>query len=339
MHTQAEQAALDSSTPATHAHTHTLGACPPWSPRSLRAFVGVSGAFDLRALAEHLHRRGLYKELYERVMSINAIDAYGVQQRRHGEVEAPAEAEAEERARQHGADAAVAGGEGEVGGGGAGGNGGEVHLDCENRGAPEGGGQEWAEERGCGEPQGSEGCVPAGEEQQHATVVVDGGVEVQEGEPPGEQGMEKGKGLDEEKQQQQQPYQAYIRASSAGGSSEGHTLRADDLADGEGRRSAAAAARGGTGRSSSKGRSRASSKVKAREAKAKAKKSAQPQPAYELLSPLEAARRLPPGSGRDWLPAFTLIHGTKDKTVPYEGSVLLHRALEVGQRGWRPWAG
>lgn len=329
--TQAEQAALDSSTPPAHAHTHTLGACPAWSPRSLRAFVGVSGAFDLRALAEHLHRRGLYKELYERVMSINAIDAYGVQQRRHGEVEPPAEAEAEERARQHGA-------EGEAGGGGPGGSGGEVQVDCENQGAAEGGEREWeeekacGEERGCGEPQGSEGGVPAGEEQQHETeVVVDGGVEVQEGEPPGEQALEKGKVVSEEKQQQQQqPYQAYIRASSAGGSSDGRTGRADDVAAGEGRTSAAAAARGDAGRSSSKGRARGSSKAKAREAKAKAKKSAQPQPAYELLSPLEAARRLPPGSGRDWLPAFTLIHGTKDKTVPYEGSVLLHRALEVG---------
>ncbi|KXZ54252.1 hypothetical protein GPECTOR_5g342 [Gonium pectorale] len=58
---QAEQAALGS--PA-------LGAYPAWSPSCLRSFVGVSGAYDLEHLAEHLHRRGLYKNLLERIMSL-----------------------------------------------------------------------------------------------------------------------------------------------------------------------------------------------------------------------------------------------------------------------------
>ncbi|KAG2494018.1 hypothetical protein HYH03_007944 [Edaphochlamys debaryana] len=51
------------------------------------------------------------------------------------------------------------------------------------------------------------------------------------------------------------------------------------------------------------------------------------QPAYELLSPLEAARRLPPGAAR-LLPPVLLIHGTADKTVPAEGSARLGEALQ-----------
>ncbi|KAG2486948.1 hypothetical protein HYH03_014445 [Edaphochlamys debaryana] len=52
----------------------TLGASPAWDPRSLHAFVGVSAALDLVALAEHLHRRGLYKDLLDRVMSLTTAD-------------------------------------------------------------------------------------------------------------------------------------------------------------------------------------------------------------------------------------------------------------------------
>ncbi|KAG2496886.1 hypothetical protein HYH03_005285 [Edaphochlamys debaryana] len=48
----------------------TLGASPAWAPSALHAFVGVSAALDLVALAEHLHRRGLYKDLLDRVMSL-----------------------------------------------------------------------------------------------------------------------------------------------------------------------------------------------------------------------------------------------------------------------------
>ncbi|KAG2452975.1 hypothetical protein HYH02_002312 [Chlamydomonas schloesseri] len=58
---QAEQAASGRS---------ALGATPSWSPGCLKAFVGVSGAFDLVGLAEHLHRRGLYKNLLDRIMSL-----------------------------------------------------------------------------------------------------------------------------------------------------------------------------------------------------------------------------------------------------------------------------
>ena len=38
-----------------------LGASPAWNPLDLKAFVGVSGIYDLAALSEHLHRRGLSK--------------------------------------------------------------------------------------------------------------------------------------------------------------------------------------------------------------------------------------------------------------------------------------
>jgi hypothetical protein len=33
-----------------------LGAAPVWHPLDVKAFVGVSGAYDLEGLAEHLHR-------------------------------------------------------------------------------------------------------------------------------------------------------------------------------------------------------------------------------------------------------------------------------------------
>jgi len=33
-----------------------LGAAPVWHPLDIKAFVGVSGAYDLEGLAEHLHR-------------------------------------------------------------------------------------------------------------------------------------------------------------------------------------------------------------------------------------------------------------------------------------------
>ncbi|EFJ43263.1 hypothetical protein VOLCADRAFT_66089, partial [Volvox carteri f. nagariensis] len=50
-------------------------------------------------------------------------------------------------------------------------------------------------------------------------------------------------------------------------------------------------------------------------------------PAYDTLSPLQAARRLPPGAA-GMLPYVLLIHGTADKTVPAEGSAQLCEALQ-----------
>lgn len=48
-----------------------LGGAPLWHPSCLSGFVGVSGAYDLEGLAAHLHRRGLYKNLLDTIMSID----------------------------------------------------------------------------------------------------------------------------------------------------------------------------------------------------------------------------------------------------------------------------
>ncbi|KAI8469431.1 MAG: Alpha/Beta hydrolase protein [Monoraphidium minutum] len=55
-----------------------LGAAPVWHPLDVKAFVGVSGAYDLEGLAEHLHRRGLYRSLLDTIMSVEGAVAYGV---------------------------------------------------------------------------------------------------------------------------------------------------------------------------------------------------------------------------------------------------------------------
>ncbi|PRW45116.1 putative isoprenylcysteine alpha-carbonyl methylesterase ICMEL1 [Chlorella sorokiniana] len=47
-----------------------LGASPVWDPTRIRGFVGVSGAYNLYALADHLHRRGLYRNLFEAIHSL-----------------------------------------------------------------------------------------------------------------------------------------------------------------------------------------------------------------------------------------------------------------------------
>lgn len=47
------------------------GAAPVWHPLAVKAFVGVSGAYDLPALAEHLHRRGLYRNLLHTIMTVD----------------------------------------------------------------------------------------------------------------------------------------------------------------------------------------------------------------------------------------------------------------------------
>lgn len=53
-----------------------LGGAPLWHPSCLSGFVGVSGAYDLEGLAAHLHRRGLYKNLLDTIMSIDGQVAY-----------------------------------------------------------------------------------------------------------------------------------------------------------------------------------------------------------------------------------------------------------------------
>ncbi|GBF90156.1 isoprenylcysteine alpha-carbonyl methylesterase-like protein [Raphidocelis subcapitata] len=53
-----------------------LGGSPCWHPRDVAGFVGVSGAYDLEGLAEHLHRRGLYHNLLDSIMCLDGKKAY-----------------------------------------------------------------------------------------------------------------------------------------------------------------------------------------------------------------------------------------------------------------------
>ena len=53
-----------------------VGASPAWNPSAIRGFVGISGAYDLTALSEHLHRRGLNRNLFMHIMSIDGKQAY-----------------------------------------------------------------------------------------------------------------------------------------------------------------------------------------------------------------------------------------------------------------------
>lgn len=46
-----------------------LGASPSWDLSRLRGYVGVSGAYDLVTLADHLHRRGLYQNMFGAIMA------------------------------------------------------------------------------------------------------------------------------------------------------------------------------------------------------------------------------------------------------------------------------
>lgn len=52
-----------------------LGCTPAWEPRDVRGFVGVSGAYNLDSLADHLHKRGLYRHLFETIMSVDGRPA------------------------------------------------------------------------------------------------------------------------------------------------------------------------------------------------------------------------------------------------------------------------
>lgn len=55
--------------------TSALGGMPAWDPAAVKAFIGVSGAYDVHALAEHLHARGLYRNMFSRIMSVDGKPA------------------------------------------------------------------------------------------------------------------------------------------------------------------------------------------------------------------------------------------------------------------------
>ena len=47
------------------------GGSPRWPISAIRGFVGISGVYNCHGLADHLHRRGLYRSLFDRIMTIN----------------------------------------------------------------------------------------------------------------------------------------------------------------------------------------------------------------------------------------------------------------------------
>ncbi|KAK9805124.1 hypothetical protein WJX72_000318 [[Myrmecia] bisecta] len=51
---------------------HSLpGGQPTWSPCQIRGLVGVSGVYNCHELRDHFHRRGLYRGLFDRIMSLD----------------------------------------------------------------------------------------------------------------------------------------------------------------------------------------------------------------------------------------------------------------------------
>lgn len=65
-HKQAEQQLLGKRLP---------GGAPSWDPRGIKAFVGVSGVYNVHDIAEYLHARGLYRPLFERIQSLQGRPA------------------------------------------------------------------------------------------------------------------------------------------------------------------------------------------------------------------------------------------------------------------------
>ena len=58
---QAEQEEHRSRLPGGH---------PQWQPSKIKGLIGVSGVYNCHDLADHLHRRGLYRSLFDRIMSV-----------------------------------------------------------------------------------------------------------------------------------------------------------------------------------------------------------------------------------------------------------------------------
>eukprot|EP00127_Corallochytrium_limacisporum_P003686 Clim_evm18s152 gene=Clim_evmTU18s152 len=44
----------------------------PWNPLKLKGYIGVSGPYDLIALKEHMHEKGLHKDVYDRLFDHRA---------------------------------------------------------------------------------------------------------------------------------------------------------------------------------------------------------------------------------------------------------------------------
>ncbi|GLI62540.1 hypothetical protein VaNZ11_005204 [Volvox africanus] len=237
---QVQQAATGSS---------ALGASPSWSPSQLRAFVGVSGAFDLVALAEH--RGGHFRRLLDRILALEE----GVE---------------EEVAIGHGRGGAVQG--------------------------REDGGNE-----------GTRGLVVRGNEGKDVVAPMRG----TQLEWANDGSVEDWR-RDEADGEHQERGDAVAQTSAA-------AAEAGVLVTREGRPSI---------ETKSCNRPRwGRSLWRPLPPPAPPRPARRKRPAYDALSPLQAAKRLPPGAAA-MLPDVLLIHGTADKTVPAEGSVELSKALQ-----------
>ena len=248
---QAEQAASGQS---------ALGATPSWSPGCIKAFVGVSGAFDLVGLASH--RGGTFRGLLDRILAVDASGMSGADGGGGGAARGVVQGIVTTAAVSASEVAAAA------------------TLPAEDRDAPPPGGPAVAPalpdiEQGGGGGGGGGGSAAV-------SVIAQGSDK--HGETP------------------------LLRSpvsSSAPGS----------LADGQ---APAGAAAGGATAGTRRGGTRV--------------------PAYDALSPLEAARRMGSDAAA-LLPDVLLVHGTADKTVPCEGSARLAEALQVGWAGqWHLWS-
>jgi hypothetical protein len=54
-------------------HSKLPGGVPRWNPKAIKGMIGVSGVYNCFGLADHLHKRGLYRSLFDRIMSINGV--------------------------------------------------------------------------------------------------------------------------------------------------------------------------------------------------------------------------------------------------------------------------
>lgn len=54
---------------ATGGGAPLLGGAPSWQPSRFKAFVGVSGAYNMVTLADHLHRKGFYRSIFHAIMA------------------------------------------------------------------------------------------------------------------------------------------------------------------------------------------------------------------------------------------------------------------------------
>jgi hypothetical protein len=52
--------------------------CKDWDVRQATGFVGLSGAYDIPGLVEHLNDRGLHRALFERIMAQPKLEAMDV---------------------------------------------------------------------------------------------------------------------------------------------------------------------------------------------------------------------------------------------------------------------